>query len=92
MTSQAISPWLKNATVAIEDRRFYTRSEGVDAQGVMRAMVDNLVAGHITQGGSTIEQQVVRNLYLSNEQSFTRKIREADLAWQMANSWSRTGS
>ena len=55
----------------------------------MRAALDNLRAGQIEQGGSTIEQQVVRNLYLSDEQSFTRKIREAYLAMQMSDRWTK---
>ncbi len=86
--SSQISPWLKQATVAIEDRRFYEHG-GVDYQGVLRAALDNLEAGQIEQGGSTIEQQVVRNLYLSDEQSFTRKIREAYLAMQMSDRWTK---
>ena len=86
--SNRISPWLKQATVAIEDRRFYEHG-GVDFQGVMRAALDNLEAGQITQGGSTLEQQLVRNLYLSNEQSWKRKIREAYLATQLADQWSK---
>ena len=88
VASDQISPWLKQATVAIEDRRFYDHG-GVDFQGVLRAALDNLEAGQIEQGGSTIEQQVVRNLYLSDEQSFTRKIREAYLAMQMSDRWTK---
>jgi len=88
VNSDQISPWLKKATVDVEDRRFWTNG-GIDLQGIFRAMVDNLQAGHITQGGSTIEQQLVRNLYLSDQQSATRKIREAWLAMQMADTWSK---
>ena len=83
-----ISPWLKMATVDIEDKRFYQHG-GLDYQGIMRAALDNLQAGQIAQGASTIEQQLVRNLYLSDEQSVTRKIREAYLATQMADEWSK---
>ncbi|MDQ1555566.1 MAG: penicillin-binding protein, partial [Actinomycetota bacterium] len=86
--SNKISPWLKAATVAIEDRRFYEH-QGVDYQGIFRATIDNLRAGSIQQGASTIEQQLVRNLYLSNEETFTRKIREAYLAMQMSQEWSK---
>jgi membrane peptidoglycan carboxypeptidase len=86
--SDRISPWLKKATVDIEDKRFYDHG-GLDFQGIVRAMIDNLQAGSIQQGGSTLEQQLVRNLYLSNEQSWTRKIREAYLATQMADQWSK---
>jgi membrane peptidoglycan carboxypeptidase len=86
--SDRISPWLKAATVDIEDKRFYDHG-GLDFQGIVRAMIDNLQAGSIQQGGSTLEQQLVRNLYLSNEQSWTRKIREAYLAMQMSDQWSK---
>ena len=88
VASNQISPWLKAATVDIEDKRFYDHG-GIDLQGIVRAMIDNLQAGSIQQGGSTLEQQLVRNLYLSNEQSWTRKIREAYLATQMADQWSK---
>ncbi|MGZ4480953.1 MAG: transglycosylase domain-containing protein [Gaiellales bacterium] len=88
VASDRISPLLKEATVAIEDRRFYEHG-GVDWQGVMRAALDNLQAGHVVQGGSTIEQQLVRNLYLTDEQTFTRKVREAYLAMQMSQQWSK---
>ena len=83
-----ISPWLKIATVDVEDKRFWHHG-GLDYPGIIRAALDNLEAGQITQGGSTLEQQLVRNLYLSDEQSATRKIREAWLATQMADDWSK---
>jgi membrane peptidoglycan carboxypeptidase len=86
--SGKISPWLKIATVDIEDKRFYQHG-GLDFQGIMRAALDNLEAGSIQQGGSTLEQQLVRNLYLSDQQSITRKIREAYLATEMADTWSK---
>ncbi len=86
--SDQISAWLKDATVAVEDRRFYSHG-GVDFQGVIRAMWDNVTAGHIVQGASTIEQQLVRILYLNDAQTFSRKIKEAWLAEQLASEWSR---
>ena len=86
--SSQISPWLKIATVDVEDKRFWHHG-GLDYPGIIRAAFDNLQAGQITQGASTIEQQLVRNLYLSDEQSATRKIREAWLATQMADEWSK---
>src|SRR5262249_13051321 len=58
----AISPWMPEATVAIEDRRFYQHG-GVDPEGIFRALVADVTAGHIVQGGSTITQELVRNLY-----------------------------
>jgi penicillin-binding protein 1A len=88
VTSSQISPWLKEATVAIEDRRFYEHG-GVDYVGVLRAMLDNINAGHVVQGASTIEQQLVRQLYLNDSQTLSRKVKEAYLADQLANQWSR---
>ena len=58
VTSAEISPWLKKATVDIEDQRFYQHG-GVDLEGIFRAAVDDINAGHVVQGASTIEQQVV---------------------------------
>ncbi len=86
--SRDISHYLKLATVDIEDKRFYEHG-GVDYQGVLRAAYEDLTAGGVVQGASTIEQQLVRNVYLSDEQSVTRKLREAYLATQMAEQWSK---
>ena len=88
VTSAEISPWLKKATVDIEDKRFYQHG-GVDLEGIFRAAVDDVNAGHVVQGASTIEQQVVRNLYLDNDPTATRKLKEAWLAMQMADDWSK---
>ena len=74
-----ISPWLARATVAIEDRRFYSHG-GVDAEGIARALWRDVQAGRVVEGGSTITQQLVRNLYISNERTVERKITEACLA------------
>ncbi len=81
-----ISPWMSRATVAIEDRRFY-RHGGVDPVGIVRAVVADIRAGKIVQGGSTITQELVRNLYLSREQTFRRKVVEACLAIKLARHW-----
>ena len=88
VSSSQISPWMKRATVSIEDRRFYQHG-GVDPWGIVRAAYADLTEGGTVQGASTIEQQLVRNLYLSDAQTLTRKIREAWLATEMANSWSK---
>jgi penicillin-binding protein 1A len=75
-----ISKWMPTATVAIEDRRFYAH-DGVDVSGVMRAAAKNLSARKIVQGGSTITQQLVRNLYpITRERTVQRKLKEACLA------------
>ena len=83
-----MSPWVQRATIAIEDRRFFEHG-GVDASGVVRAAVKNLEAGRIVEGGSTITQQLVRNLYIGNEKSFTRKTKEACLALKLDGEWSK---
>jgi len=84
----AISQWMPKATVAIEDRRFYQHG-GIDPEGILRALVADVSAGHIVQGGSTITQELVRNLYLSREQTLQRKVVEACLAIKLAGAWSK---
>ena len=76
---RGISPWLRTATVAIEDRRFYEHG-GVDAEGIARALWRDVKAGRVVEGGSTITQQLVRTLYISNERTVERKVTEACLA------------
>jgi penicillin-binding protein 1A len=75
--------WMPKATVAIEDRRFYKHG-GVDYKGILRAAVKDLSARKLIQGGSTITQQLVRNLYISRQRTFKRKIKEACLAIKLA--------
>jgi penicillin-binding protein 1A len=84
----AISPWMPKATVAIEDRRFYQHG-GVDPEGILRAFVADVTAGHIVQGGSTITQELVRNLYLSRRRTLQRKVVEACLSIKLARAWSK---
>jgi membrane peptidoglycan carboxypeptidase len=84
----AISPWMPKATVAIEDRRFYQHG-GIDPVGILRALVADVSAGHIVQGGSTITQELVRNLYLSRDKTLQRKVVEACLAVKLARAWSK---
>ena len=84
----AISPWMGRATVAIEDRRFYQHG-GIDPVGIMRAVVADARAGKIVQGGSTITQELVRNLYLSRAQTLHRKLVEACLAIKLSRAWSK---
>ncbi|HET9544422.1 MAG TPA: biosynthetic peptidoglycan transglycosylase, partial [Gaiellaceae bacterium] len=83
-----ISPLVQEAAVAIEDRRFYDHM-GVDVEGIVRAAVKNLEAGEIVEGGSTITQQLVRNLYIGNEKSFNRKAKEACLALKLDAEWTK---
>ena len=71
---------LKDATVAIEDQRFY-KDDGIDLTGIFRAAINDLGHGQALQGASTITMQLVRNLYLGgDEHTFRQKIAEAKLA------------
>jgi penicillin-binding protein 1A len=77
-----MSPSLAEATVAIEDRRFFAH-DGLDYEGIVRAAFENIESGEIVQGGSTITQQLVRNLYIGNEVTWKRKSKEACLALKL---------
>jgi penicillin-binding protein 1A len=80
---------LQEATVAIEDERFYDHN-GVDMEGVVRAAFENIEAGEIKQGGSTITMQLVRNTYIENpERDLERKIKEAKLAEELERQLSK---
>ena len=83
---------MKDATVAVEDKNFYS-NPGVDLGGIVRAFWINIRGGETIAGGSTITQQVARNLLLSQderaERTLRRKLREAVLAWQMARRFSK---
>ena len=79
---------LQNATIAIEDKRFY-RHIGVDFRGMGRALVENLKAGRLSQGGSTITQQLARNIYLNMEKKLSRKLQEMVLAIQLERNYSK---
>jgi penicillin-binding protein 1A len=81
-----MSKWLPRSTIAIEDRRFYEHG-GVDYVGIARAAWKDLTAGKVVEGGSTITQQLVRNLYTGQEKTFNRKVKEACLAIKLARKW-----
>ena len=81
-----ISPWVVKATVSIEDKRYWQHG-GIDPIGITRAFWADVSQGKVVQGGSTITQQLVRNLYISRERTFTRKLREACLAVKLADKW-----
>ncbi|NND82134.1 MAG: penicillin-binding protein 1B [Gammaproteobacteria bacterium] len=70
---------LINALIAIEDRQFYSHF-GINPVGIMRAMVRNFRAGRVVQGGSTLTQQLIKNYYLTSEQTYKRKINEMLMA------------
>jgi penicillin-binding protein 1A len=82
-------PEMRQATVAIEDERFY-KHEGVDLNAILRAGIKNLESGKTVQGGSTITQQLVRALYIRDpKRDFARKIREAKLASELEEKHSK---
>jgi len=84
-----MSPWLPKATVAIEDNRFWQHG-ALDYQGIARAFYENATAGRIVQGGSTITQQLVRNLYIGKaDRTLARKVKEACLAEKLAKIWTK---
>jgi penicillin-binding protein 1A len=82
ITPEDIPQSVEDAVIAAEDRTFYEHN-GVDPNAVFRAALQNYQNGEIVQGGSTITQQLVKNQYLSGEQSFSRKLREAILATRL---------
>jgi penicillin-binding protein 1A len=74
-----MSPYIPEAVIAIEDRRFYSHF-GVDPIGLARAMMANVTAGRMVQGGSTLTQQLAKNLFLSPERTIERKVQEVLLS------------
>ncbi|MHB1354838.1 MAG: transglycosylase domain-containing protein [Anaerolineae bacterium] len=84
-----ISPWVIQAVVSTEDRTFFS-NPGFSPTGILRALYQNVRAGGITSGASTITQQLVKNVYLSTEQTYTRKIKEAILATEITRRYSKT--
>src|SRR3954454_3296374 len=84
-----ISPHIKTAVIAIEDRRFYEH-EGVDLQGIARATWTDLTSGSPAQGASTLTQQFVKNsLAAQNDRTVFQKLREAALAYHLEHKWSK---
>lgn len=83
-----MSPYIPQAVIAIEDRRFYSHF-GVDPIGLARAMVANLNAGRMVQGGSTLTQQLAKNLFLSPERTLERKVQEVLLSLWLEQKFSK---
>jgi len=83
-----VAPVAIQATVAIEDKGFYT-NPGFDLVGIVRAAFDNIRAGHIVGGGSTITQQLAKQQFLTPEQSVSRKIKELALAYELSQTYSK---
>ena len=89
VSNRQMSKWLPRATVSIEDRRFYQHG-GVDYEGIARAAWKDVTAGKVVEGGSTITQQLVRNLYIGQEKTLKRKVKEACLAIKLSSKWPKS--
>ena len=83
-----IPEYVKKATLTAEDANFYNEP-GFNWKGIARAFLENLKAGEITQGGSTISQQLAKNVFLSPEKTYTRKLKELFLAIQLESKYSK---
>lgn len=79
---EQMPPYVYQAVVAVEDARFYEHS-GIDPWGIARAMVSNIKAGRMVEGGSTLTQQLVKVIYLSPERKLKRKIKEVIIAYRL---------
>ena len=86
--TEDIAPIMRQAIVSVEDQRFFEH-DGIDLRGVARALWQDIREQSIVEGGSTITQQFVKNAYIRNERSIGRKVREAALAWQLEQRWSK---
>jgi penicillin-binding protein 1A len=83
-----LPPYLPKAFIAIEDRRFYSH-HGVDPWGILRAAVANLSHRGVSQGGSTLTQQLAKNLFLTQERTLARKLQEVELAIWLERKYSK---
>jgi penicillin-binding protein 1A len=85
---EQLPAYVPNAFIAIEDRRF-REHPGIDPIGVVRAAFENIMAGHVVQGGSTLTQQLAKNLFLSPSRTYERKMQEALLALYLEYRYSK---
>ena len=89
LSLREMTPWLPKATVAIEDRRYWSHG-ALDYVGIVRAALSDLQAGKPVQGASTLTQQLARNLYIGRpEDTLSRKLHEACLAMKLSDKWSK---
>ncbi len=79
-----ISPFIKNATIAIEDTNFYSH-HGIEPRSILRAIIADVTTSNYSQGGSTITQQVIKNSLLTQDKTITRKLKEWVLAVKLEN-------
>ncbi|MDU4960299.1 MAG: transglycosylase domain-containing protein [Sporomusaceae bacterium] len=85
---EAISPVLQQAIIAVEDNRFYHHI-GIDINAIFRASLVNLQFGEVVEGGSTISQQLIKNLFFSQDRTWSRKLEEAALALDLELRYSK---
>ncbi|MGE5158204.1 MAG: transglycosylase domain-containing protein [Gemmatimonas sp.] len=88
VTLKDLPPYLPKAFIAIEDRRFYSHF-GIDPFGILRAAIANILHRGVSQGGSTLTQQLAKNLFLTQERTLTRKLQEAELALWLERKYSK---
>jgi 1A family penicillin-binding protein len=88
VTFDQIAPIMQDATVATEDKNFWS-NQGVDVVGIIRAMLSNLEHGRVVEGGSTITQQLIKNLIVGNQPTIVRKLEEIILAPQVNNDYTK---
>lgn len=89
VTLAELPDYVPEAILAIEDRRFYEHF-GIDVLGIARAMMRNVIAGHTVQGGSTLTQQLAKNLFLSPDRTLRRKIQEMLMALWLEHTYSKS--
>lgn len=83
-----VSPYVKEAFMAIEDKKFYSH-HGLHFKGIIRAVLTNFLKGKATQGGSSITQQLAKNAFLTPERTFSRKVKEAILTYQIERTYTK---
>ncbi len=83
-----ISPYVKEAFLSIEDKQFYSH-HGLHFKGIVRAVLTNFLRGKATQGGSSITQQLAKNAFLTPERTFSRKVKEAILTYQIEKTYTK---
>ena len=83
-----ISPYVKDAFLSIEDKQFYSH-HGLNFRGITRAVITTFLKGRPTQGGSSITQQLAKNAFLTPERTFSRKVKEAILTYQIERTYTK---
>ena len=83
-----VSPYIKDAFLSIEDKQFYSH-HGLNFKGIARAVITTFLKGRATQGGSSITQQLAKNAFLTPERTFSRKVKEAILTYQIERTYTK---